>query len=83
MLEAKLSSLEEKMSTQHENVLFSPQAQNHGASLPRMGWWRDVLWWFLPDFHGEYPEGRLGPGNIDLFILQILSLEQETPVMRW
>jgi len=71
-----------ELSTQHENILFSPQALNKESTLPGMSRRRDIVWRLPSDFKGKYPDGQLGPNHIDLFIFQILVLKpnRESPI---
>jgi hypothetical protein len=62
--------------TQHESVLFSAKALNSRAKLPGMSRRRYVLRRLPSHLDGEYPDRRLGPDQIDLFVFQALFLSR-------
>jgi hypothetical protein len=72
-----MSSSSVILSTQHEYVLFSPQALSYRPPLPGMSGRGDILQWFPPNFHSEYSDSWLRPDHIGLFIFQILALKPD------
>jgi len=56
------------MTTQHEYFLFSLQALNNGATLPRMSGRKDLFGQPPPALKGDHFNDRLGLDFIHLFI---------------